>query len=67
MTSSNQYLSLNSPSIKRSPLSLKIVTKKKKIDILLLVSQVYYGLSPKDIEDVESLALDRSRFSEDND
>lgn len=32
-------------------------------DILSLSAMVYNGLSPKDIEDIEKLALDRSRFS----
>lgn len=32
-------------------------------DILSLSSMVYNGLSPKDIEEIEKLALDRSRFS----
>lgn len=35
------------------------------VDILSLASMVYSGLSPEDIEDVEKLSLDRSRFSRD--
>ena len=34
-------------------------------DILSLASLVYNGLSPKDIEDIEKAALDRSHFSRD--
>ncbi len=34
-------------------------------DILSLASLVYNGLSPEDIEEIEKLALDRSRFSRD--
>ncbi|MBF0559016.1 MAG: antitoxin family protein [Nitrospirae bacterium] len=32
-------------------------------DSLSLISMVYEGLSPKDIDDIESIILDRSRFS----
>jgi len=32
-------------------------------DILSLSSMVYNGLSPKDIEEIKELALDRSGFS----
>lgn len=35
------------------------------VDILSLASTVYNGLSPEDIEDIETLSLDRSRFSRD--
>ncbi len=35
----------------------------KSADILSLLSMVYNGLSPEDIEDIEKLALDRSGFS----
>lgn len=35
------------------------------VDILSLASLVYNGLSPKDIEDIEKAALDRSHFSRD--
>ncbi len=37
----------------------------EKFDILSLASTVYDGLSPKDIEDIEKLAFDRSHFSRD--
>ena len=59
-----------------SPLSLsehKKVTliikdnNEEPTDILSLASLVYDGLSPKDIEDIEILVLDRSSFSRDND
>lgn len=33
------------------------------VDIVSLASQVYSGLSPEDIEDLEKIVLDRSRFS----
>lgn len=33
--------------------------------ILSLASEVYSGFSPSDIKDLESVALDRSRFSRD--
>ncbi len=32
-------------------------------DVLSLASMVYNGLSPEDIEEIEKLALDRSRFT----
>ena len=35
-------------------------------NILSLASTVYEDLSPSDIEDIEKLALDRSRFSRDS-
>ena len=35
------------------------------VDILSLVSMVYNGLSPEDIEDIERISFDRSRFSRD--
>lgn len=35
-------------------------------DILSLASTVYDDLSQSDIEDIEKIALDRSRFSRDN-
>ncbi len=34
-------------------------------DILSLASGIYNGLSSKDVEDVEKVALDRSQFSRD--
>lgn len=37
----------------------------ESFNILSLASMVYEGLSPSDIEDVEKLATDRSRFSMD--
>lgn len=37
----------------------------ESFDILSLASMVYNGLSSKDIEEIENLALDRSRFSRD--
>jgi predicted DNA-binding antitoxin AbrB/MazE fold protein len=37
----------------------------ESFDILSLASMVYEGLSPDDIEDIEKLATDRSRFSRD--
>lgn len=38
---------------------------EEAFDIITLVSMVYNGLSPKDIEDVENVAIDRSHFSRD--
>ncbi|MBI5632223.1 MAG: antitoxin family protein [Nitrospirae bacterium] len=35
----------------------------KPADILLLAENVYSGLSPNDVEELELLSLDRSRFS----
>ncbi len=35
-------------------------------DVLSLASMVYDDLSQSDIEDIEKMALDRSRFSRDN-
>jgi predicted DNA-binding antitoxin AbrB/MazE fold protein len=35
-------------------------------DILSLASMVYNGLSPEDIEAVEKITVDRSRFSRDS-
>lgn len=35
-------------------------------DILSLASMVYNGLSPEDIDAVEKIAVDRSRFSRDS-
>lgn len=32
-------------------------------DVLSLASMVYNGLTPEDIEEIEKLALDRSRFT----
>ena len=37
----------------------------KSADILSLATRVYEGLSKSEIEAVESIALDRSRFSRD--
>ncbi len=37
----------------------------EKFDILSLASTIYDGLLPKDIEDIEKLAFDRSHFSRD--
>jgi predicted DNA-binding antitoxin AbrB/MazE fold protein len=52
---------------KKVTLIIKDSNEEETIDILSLASLVYNDLSPKDIEDVESLALDRSRFSRDSD
>lgn len=35
------------------------------VDILSLALMVYNGLSPEDIEDIERISFDRSRFSRD--
>lgn len=40
--------------------------KEEVLDILSLASVIYDGLSPQDIEDIETLALDRSHFSRDD-
>lgn len=42
-------------------------SNEEETDILSLASQIYNGLSPEDIEDIETLALNRSLFSRDND
>lgn len=44
---------------------LVIEEAEEPSEILTLASGIYKGLSKKDIEDVESVALDRSRFSRD--
>ncbi len=52
---------------KKVTLIIKDSNEEETIDILSLASLVYNGLSSKDIDDIETLALDRSRFSRDND
>ncbi len=53
---------LNIPEHKRVTIFIKdeIV---EPFDVLSLASMVYNGLSPEDIEEIEKLALDRSRFT----
>lgn len=53
---------LNIPEHKRVTILIKdeIV---EPFDVLSLASMVYNGLSPEDIEEIEKLALDRSRFT----
>jgi len=40
--------------------------KEEVFDILSHASVIYDGLSPQDIKEIESLALDRSHFSRDD-
>lgn len=44
---------------------LVIKEAEEPSEILTLASGIYKGLSKKDIEDVEAIALDRSYFSRD--
>lgn len=44
---------------------LVIKEAEEPSEILTLASRIYKGLSKKDIEDVEAIALDRSCFSRD--
>jgi len=53
---------LNIPEHKRVTISIKDETVEP-FDVLSLASMVYNGLSPEDIEEIEKLALDRSRFT----
>jgi hypothetical protein len=41
--------------------------KRSPDEILALAAQVYEGLSPDDVADIERLALDRSRFFSNSD
>jgi hypothetical protein len=45
-------------------LTVEVPTEKEN-DLLGLAGQVYEGLSDKDIDEVESIALDRSSFFHD--
>jgi len=53
---------LNIPEHKRVAIFIKDEIEKP-FDVLSLASMVYNGLSPEDIEEIEKLALDRSRFT----
>ncbi len=49
--------------------TVEIIIKDKRLspdEMLKLAGQVYEGLSEKDIEEVERIALDRSNFFGDN-
>ena len=57
-------IALDIPEHKKITLTIEEETEKLS-GIMYLASKVYDGFSSKDIEEVEQIAFDRSRFSRD--